>query len=318
MGTDIADEVVLAVREVEPIPRIEVHCHGGREVVRLLLDLLRARGLVACTWDEFLRQTDAGPLRAAAAVALGRAPTVRTASILLDQYHGAFARAVGDILASLEREDTAAAASRLNELARFAPLGRHLTTPWRVTVAGAPNVGKSSLVNALAGYQRSVVAPTPGTTRDVVTVNLAIDGWPVDLADTAGLRASSESLEKAGMQRAREAATAADLCLWVLDASTEPGWPEASHGAVKLVVNKVDLQPAWDLSRAEGAVRVSAQTGEGLSELCAALSRWLVPDVPPAGAAVPFTDHLCDAIEEARQNLTNGHADTVRGRLQAL
>jgi tRNA modification GTPase len=313
LGTEVADEVVLAVKQAEPVPWLEVHCHGGHEAVRLLLDLFQSRGLIACSWEDFLRHTDADPLRSAAAIALARAPTVRTAAILLDQYRGAFAAALADILASLDRNDAAAAAARLDELARYAPLGRHLTAPWRVTVAGAPNVGKSSLVNALAGYQRSIVAPTPGTTRDVVTVNLAVDGWPVELSDTAGLRASSESLEEAGIQRARESAAEADLCLWVLDASAEPEWPDAGAGAVRLVVNKVDLPPAWDLDRAAGAVRVSAQTGEGLPELCAALSRWLVPDVPPEGVAVPFFDLLCDNVLSAQHLLGTGDLQLVNG-----
>jgi tRNA modification GTPase len=315
LGTDIADEVILAVRQTDPVPYLEAHCHGGREAVRLLLDLFRSRGLVACSWDEFLHHTDDDPLRAAAAVALARAPTVRTAAILLDQHRGAFAAAIADILASLDHGDTAAAAQRLDQLAHFAPLGRHLTDPWRVTVAGAPNVGKSSLVNALAGYQRSVVAPTPGTTRDVVTVNLAVDGWPVELSDTAGLRTAGESLEEAGIQRARAAAAQADLCLWVLNASAEPVWPDAGSGAVRLVVNKVDLPPAWDLNQATGAARVSAQTGEGLPELCAALSGWLVPDVPPEGTAVPFTLPLCERVEEVQQTMATGQIEAVRDRV---
>src|SRR5207244_11945531 len=101
---------------------------------------------------------------------------------------GAVGPAVDAARAALRRGDAMEAGRLLDELARYAGVGRHLTAPWRVAVAGAPNVGKSSLVNALAGYQRSVVAPTPGTTRDVVTALLAIDGWPVELADTAGLR----------------------------------------------------------------------------------------------------------------------------------
>jgi tRNA modification GTPase len=303
---DAADEVVLTLKKLEPVPSLEAHCHGGREAVRLLMDLLRERGLVACSWEDFLRHTETDPLRAEAAIALARAPTVRTAAILLDQYNGAFAGAVTDILTSLERGDSARASTRLDELARIASLGRHLTTPWRVTVAGPPNVGKSSLVNALAGYQRSIVAPTPGTTRDVVTVTLAIDGWPVSVADTAGVRTAAESLEAAGIRLAREAAAKADLCLWVLDASTEPVWPEAGAGALRLVVNKADLPAAWDMDRAEGAVRVSAQTGEGLLELCAAIGRWLVPEVPSPGAAVPFTGQLCDGVEDLQSHLTTG------------
>src|SRR5205823_6640829 len=81
------------------------------------------------------------------------------------------------------------------------------------------NVGKSSLINALAGYQRSIVAPTPGTTRDVVRVPVALDGWPVELLDTAGLRGDAPALEAAGIEQAREQAASADLCVWVLDAT---------------------------------------------------------------------------------------------------
>ena len=175
----------------------------------------------------------------------------------------------------------------LDVLAQRTPLGRHLSEPWRVVLAGAPNVGKSSLVNALACYQRSVVAATPGTTRDVVTTQIALDGWPVELADTAGLRDAAEPLEEEGVCLAKRTLAAADLCLWVLDASAEPVLPPEALGPVRLVVNKTDLPVAWDLARAPGAIRVSALTRAGLDELLAALSRWLVPDPPPAGTAAP-------------------------------
>jgi tRNA modification GTPase len=180
-----------------------------------------------------------------------------------------------------------------------------------VAVAGAPNVGKSSLVNALAGYQRSVVAATPGTTRDVVTTLIAVDGWPVELADTAGLRDQADSLEGQGIRKARETASAADLCLWVLDAAAEPIWLDPKATA-RLVVNKVDLAPAWDLDRAGDAVRVSARTGAGLAGLCAALARWLVPQSPAAGAAVPFTASIADRVQEAHHLLCAGRTAAAR------
>jgi tRNA modification GTPase len=318
LGDEVADEVVLAVKSVAPVPWLELHGHGGREVVRFLLDLFLARGLRLCTWQEFLRLTTADALGAAAAVALASAPTTRTAAILLDQYHGALGRALEGVLAALDRGDLAAAEVGLSAITRQAALGRRLTSPWRVAVAGAPNVGKSSLVNALAGYQRSIVAPTPGTTRDVVTTRLAIDGWPIELADTAGLRSGVEPLEEEGIRQAQAAAAAADLCLWVLDASCEPDWPDAEVGAVRLVVNKVDLTPAWDLSRAGGAVRVSCRTGEGLGGLCDALSRWLVPEPPPAGAAVPFTPQLCDGSTAALEHLRGGRVAEARAGLLSL
>jgi tRNA modification GTPase len=318
MGEELADEVVLAVKRADPLPWLEVHGHGGPAVVDMLLDLLAARGLRPCTWQEFLRHTGSDPLASAAAVALAQAPTVRTAAVLLDQQHGALARALAAVDAALQKGEHAGAEKMLAELAGRAALGRHLTQPWRVVVAGAPNVGKSSLVNAIAGYQRSLVAPTPGTTRDVVTTLVAIDGWPVELADTAGLRAQTGTLEEEGIRQARASAAQADLCLWVVDSSTAPVWPDEQMNNTRLVVNKVDLPPAWELGAAGAALRVSAQTGEGLAALCAAVSAWLVPEAPPAGAAVPFSASLAAGVEEALRQMKAGRPEDARATLAGL
>jgi tRNA modification GTPase len=299
-GGEVADEVVLSVKQTQPVAWLELHTHGGRAVTDYVLELFREHGVAACAWEELLRLTTPDPWHAEAAVALTTAQTTRTAAILLDQHHGAFTAALDAIHQAAWRGDTDSVLQGLTELVRYANLGRHLTTPWRVVVAGAPNVGKSSLVNALAGFQRSIVAATPGTTRDVVTTRIALDGWPVDLADTAGLRDAAESLEEQGIQQARWTLAAADLRLWVLDAGTQPMWPEAADGSL-LVVNKIDLPAAWDLAKTKGAVRVSARTGEGLAGLCAMIANRLVPDLPLPGAPVPFTPLLADACEEAYQ-----------------
>jgi tRNA modification GTPase len=306
LGEDVADEVVVSVKAVQPVPRLEVHCHGGREVIRLLLEVFERRGVQTCSWQHFEWLTTGNPIRSTAAVALANARTVRTAAILLDQYQGAFERTLDAVRLAWDRGDRAEVGRELESLARFAKLGRHLTIPWRVVIAGAPNVGKSSLVNALAGYPRCVVSSIPGTTRDVVTTFLAIDGWPLELADTAGFREGGERLERDGVNLARTAAQTADLCLWVLDASAPPVWPDFSMESMQLVVNKVDLTPAWDLDQAVDAVRVSALTNAGLDDLCQSLSRRLVPDVPPPGAALPFTENLCTRIEEAWRHYSAG------------
>jgi tRNA modification GTPase len=318
LGGDVADEVVVAARAVAPVPVVEVHCHGGREVVRMLLEAFTAQGLCSCSWQEFLRRTTADPIRAAAAAALAEARTQRTAAVLLDQYQGALSRAVAAVHAAWERSAPAEAGRLLEGLARHAVLGRHLTTPWRVVVAGAPNVGKSSLVNALAGFARCVVSPTPGTTRDVVTTLIAVDGWPIELADTAGLREEAGALEEQGIELARTAARDADLCLWLLDASGAPVGPPPDLASVRVVVNKVDLPPAWDLAGAGDALHVSARTGAGLEQLCQALSRWLVPDPPGPGAAVPFGESLCRHIERAWHAHAAGHIEEARSALAAV
>ena len=325
-GAELKDEVVLAPRQGQPVPWVELHCHGGREVLALLFELFEQHGVQRCAWEEWQRQSvpeellppltapgsedstrgrgglaQQSPLCAEAAVALARAPTTRTAAILLDQYHGALERALEAVRAALDAGDGPRAERLLDEIRRYADLGRHLTRPWRVVVAGAPNVGKSSLVNALAGFQRSVVSETPGTTRDVVTTRLAIEGWPVELVDTAGLREGGETLEEMGIRLARAAAETADLCLWVSDASAPPTCPPPDLTVRTLfVVNKIDLAagtseepPAASLAPRPSPlapVLVSARTGAGIAELCAALAHVLVPEVPPPGAAVPFTE----------------------------
>jgi tRNA modification GTPase len=315
---EIADDVVLTLKQLEPIPWLELHVHGGREVTSWLQEALGAEGIRSSDWRDFAGRTlqDAG--KAAAYAALAEAPTTRTASILLDQFHGAFSRTVAAIQAALARNDLPAASRLVETLTRHAALGEHLTTPWQVVIAGAPNVGKSSLVNALAGFQRSVVAETPGTTRDVVRTRLAIDGWPVEVADTAGHRVTRQSLESEGVGLARDAAARADLCLWLLDASCPPNWPEVHAPHMRIVINKCDLPPVWDLSGIGGAIHVSARSGAGLPELCEFISRCLVPDPPVAGAAVPFSSALCRRLENVRHLLAAGHAETARSALAAL
>src|SRR5690606_1851021 len=149
------------------------------------------------------------------------------------------------------------------------------------------------LLNALAGFGRAIVSPTPGTTRDVVTVRTAIDGWPVELADTAGVRTTDDPIEASGVQLARSRHGGADLVLPGLDRS-EP-LTEADRALIAerpdalIVCNKADLPAAWESepSWAECAI-VSAGRGDGLDALLGAIARRLVPDPPPSGVAVPF------------------------------
>jgi tRNA modification GTPase len=315
---DGGDEVVLAVRAVAPEVRVELHGHGGRRVVRQTVEAFTSRGC------EEVMGLKAHPLPRVGSAwdLLARAPTLRTANVLLDQAHGAFDRAVRAALASIDTGQDARPLTR--ELARYYTLGRHLVEPWRVVIAGPPNVGKSSLVNALAGYQRSVVSPTPGTTRDVVTTTVAFDGWPVELADTAGLR-DAVGLEAEGVVRAKALLTAADLVLWVTDASAddlefpEGDIAELSRGrAWLLLLNKIDvgLEPRNDALST--MLRVSARTGEGIPGLVETITRWLVPDPPPPGAAVPYTPELAEAAYQAHASLAFGQTDEATRLLRTL
>jgi tRNA modification GTPase len=310
-GEQTFDEVVVRVRRTDPVPCVELHCHGGREVVRMILETLRQHGVSVVPWQEWESLSHSNSLQREAARLLAQAQTVRTAALLLDQYQGAFDRACNS-----------ASGEQLEELARWIPVGYHLVEPWEVVVAGPVNAGKSSLVNAIAGFQRSIVSPIPGTTRDVVRVRIALDGWPVELIDTAGLRDQAGSLESQGIRLAEDAIAGADLCLWLVDgADPNPVLPSAASRSASpslTVINKIDLPAGWDHAQLPGAVRVSARTGEGLSELCQAIAGRLVPAVPPPGAGVPFTPFLCRQVEEARNGWHAGNIADARHILHTL
>jgi tRNA modification GTPase len=133
-------------------------------------------------------------------------------------------------------------------------------------LAGAPNVGKSSLLNRLAGEERAIVTPVPGTTRDSLRESIELDGVPLVLVDTAGMRPSSDEVERRGMERTQLELARADLVLAVTEAgASEPPFghlPEDAAATRIVVYNKLDLAPGF--TAPPGAVAVSAKTGEGL------------------------------------------------------
>jgi len=157
--------------------------------------------------------------------------------------------------------------------------GERLRDGLVVAIAGPPNAGKSSLINRLARRDVAIVTPHAGTTRDVIEVHLDLGGYPVTLLDTAGIRETQDPVEIEGVRRARERAAAADLVLWVTDATAEaadPGGDGAGLGKVWHVPNKIDLAGVRREPRdcrAGQTFPVSALTGAGLPELIAALAR---------------------------------------------
>ena len=186
------------------------------------------------------------------------------------------------------------------------PLGRHLVEPWQIVVAGRPNVGKSSLINALVGYGRSIVHDTAGTTRDVVTARTAIDGWPVLLADTAGLGAGGDALERAGIELAHQQLARADLVLLVFDLSVP--WSEADQALLDGLPGALPIHNKSDAALAAGAGRpagltLSALGGQGLDALLGQIGHALVPHPPPPGAAVPFAADQVEALRRMREGL---------------
>jgi tRNA modification GTPase len=346
-GGPEGEELVVCRRAED---RVEVHCHGGRAAVRGVIGPLIQRGCCEISWRDWLRHSSDDALRAEAHIALADAPTARTMGVLLDQYHGALSGAIRSAMAAIEARDWQRTATTLDGLLRYADVGLHLTTPWHVVLAGPPNVGKSSLINALAGFERAIVAPQAGTTRDVVTTGTAIAGWPVELADTAGLRKTSEELESAGVKLAHEAVLRADVVIAVQDARATGSDTNVERllGAlpprvrILHVLNKVDLLDAAkrkgfdsnlsasegnagdSLARASGhgeartAIATSAVTGQGIAALVDAIAHSLVPVAPPAGAAVPFRREHAAELEEARAAVARRDERAAESALQAL
>ncbi len=317
-GSDSGEEIVVC-RMGES--QIEVSCHGGLWAARRILqDLIRA-GCTEMSWRRWLELVGTeGAVEVEALVALAHARTERAASILLDQMQRAWQEEIVRLV-ELARMAPAQAAERVRVLLERAPLGMHLTDPWKIVLAGRPNVGKSSLINALVGYQRAIVFDQPGTTRDVLTAATAIEGWPVEMSDTAGLRDSGDLLEAAGVARAREEMQAADVLLLVFDQSqpwtTEDAhllrdWPKAG-----VVYNKSDLAPAASDNLPVGLI-TSAATGAGIDALLAWLACRLVSDPPQPGAAVPFTGRQVQLLEQTEINLIAGRVPKALAQLQEI
>jgi tRNA modification GTPase len=318
MGHGLGDEVVAVVVDGEP-PEVEVHCHGGPAPVALVVEALVATGAERRQPVAWVRHGARSVIAAEAQVDLARVTTVRTAEILLDQFHGALEQEVRRLI-DLVPVAPGAARDGVETLLRHAEVGLRLVSGWRVVLAGRPNVGKSRLLNALAGYDRAIVAPTPGTTRDVVTARTAFAGWPVELADTAGLRASGDAIEASGVALARAWQVEADMVVVVLDRS-EP-LTAADHAVLDahrggcLVANKCDLPPAWEPW--EPAFQMtSAERGDGIEALGRAIVRRLVAE-PAPGSGVPFRPAQVRHLRAAGRGLRDRDPAAALEHLGAL
>ena len=317
-----SDEAVVVVATAED--QVEVHCHGGRAAVAAVLHDLAQSGAETVDAESFQEQACRDPDRAEMLRTASRTSTERAAAIALDQLRGAMAEMAAESRELLAAGDLMGARRRIAEVLRYEPLGAHLAEPWQVVLAGPPNVGKSSLLNALLGYRRAITFATPGTTRDVISADSAIDGWPVRLSDTAGVRLSDDPLESEGVRRAQEALQRTDLILLVVD--THQGLTEThreiaarTSAPLLLVHNKCDLdRPSIREPRATDRwprFDVSATLGTGIAELASGISRALVPVLPGLGQPVPITEHQRTVLHRA-QNAAS--VDQCRAAIEHL
>jgi tRNA modification GTPase len=302
IGAGTGDEVVM-VRESSG--SVEIHCHGGRTAVGLILDALIAAGVEIVDPRECMAIDHPRQTRREANESLAHATTARAAEILLEQAAGALDQELERISRLLRNPGLATALGlrqSLEDLIARGRVGVKLETGWKVVLAGRPNVGKSRLLNSMAGYERAIVHEIPGTTRDVVVARIACDGWPVDLCDTAGLRETADQIEALGVRRARESQRDADLVLLLLDGSAPLTRTDhallSTYGNALVVATKCDRPWIWR-GQVEPRVRVSALTGEGIEALVAAISERLVPSPPAMGAGVPFRAHQVATLRGA-------------------
>ncbi len=327
MGAGLGDEVVVAVLNETEVPAVEIQCHGGVAAVESVLQSLEHAGVRRGGRWEIPRFDHPGNdgLSAEALEDLAHAPTVLTAEILLHQFHGALRDEIAGIV-MLAEQDAAVACARLDALIERSAVGLHLLSGWKVVIAGRPNVGKSRLLNALCGFSRAIVDATPGTTRDVIAFRTALGGWPVDLTDTAGLRATDDAIELLGIERAGRELGDADLVLLVLDRSEslQPIDQQliATITNALLVANKADLQPAWNVGdiglRTTPPVTVSAERGDGMDALVESMIERMVPAAPSPGEAVPFRAAHVEKLASARDELRAGNISRAAHELESL
>jgi tRNA modification GTPase len=320
----------------------ELHLHGGPAVVSGVLSALTSQpGVRLAEPGEFTRrafangQMDLAQVEGladlvAAETASQRDQALALAGGALTQLADDWRKRCLDVLAEAEAaldfaEDEADVAARLDEAARhqliamadelagiIADAGRaaRIRDGLVIAVTGAPNVGKSSLVNALAMRDVAIVTAVPGTTRDALEVPLDLGGIAATLIDTAGLRETDDPVEAEGITRARRKVQAADLVLTVVTADT---LPDAAPTGL-LVVNKIDLGAPTVLP--DGALPISVHSGEGLSALRTWLVDWAASATRPGEPALLAHARHRAAFAEAEAALREA-ADATEGVLRA-
>ena len=320
-AADGAGEELIVVRR--GADALEIHCHGGLAASEAVITSLERIGAVRQAWPEWLRAGGTVEIEAEAREALAIAGGPKAARILSRQLAGVleaeFAR-VGRLVAEGRAEESRVALDRLGRAAR---VGLRLARPWRVVVAGSVNAGKSSLVNALAGHARAIVSPEPGTTRDLLETRVVLDGWEVDLVDTAGLREDGgddavTGVERAGIVRAVAAGEGADLVLRVVDGRQIGTNVQATMSNRELTVaSKADLIGNAATAPTAGVVWTSAVSGAGVAVLAAEIVRRLVPEEADDSAllagAVPFTARQVAMVEGLRQVMDGMCAGNASG-----
>ena len=337
---------------------LELQGHGGPLVLDLLLERCLALGARSARPGEFTERAFLNgkiDLAQAEAVAdLIESSSTLGARLAVRSLNGDFSRRVSALIEGLIRARTYLEAtldfpeeeigplsetpfafdldgliSSAEETLSLAHQGERIRSGLRVVIAGPPNAGKSSLLNALARTDAAIVTPIPGTTRDVLERDIQIDGLTVRLADTAGIRDTVEPVEQEGVRRAREQVAQADLVLWVYDAVV--GYDRREIAGLSLTIpivlvrNKVDLsgpRPAGLSPSEHPEISLSTLTGDGLQELRIKLRSFAGATSGGEGAFMARRRHLealirgLEALRIARAALCHHSAELIAFDLQ--
>jgi tRNA modification GTPase len=335
---------------------VEISCHGSPAVVRSIIDTTLELGAVLAGPGEFtLRALSNGKINLAQAEAIRDLIAAQTEAAVKQasrQLNGELSNALGpfkekllevivllesalefveeDIPAPRANEidlDLAVVSDSVGKLARSYSAGRLLQEGARVAITGRPNVGKSSLFNSLIERERAIVTEIPGTTRDTLTEAIDLEGIPVILTDTAGLRDTTDGVETLGIERTWRAISDSDLVLVVLDGSEEVGpsdrelIDQTANTRRLVVMNKSDLPdfnvPASCVEELR-PINVSARTGDGLVTLRAAILASLNSSgMDDSGLLITNARHydlLCSTrreLEAARAALRDRHSEEL-------
>lgn len=318
---------------------LELQGHGGPVVQQMLSARIMSLGARAARPGEFSERAflnDKLDLAQAEAIAdLVESGTAAAARAAQRSLEGVFSQRVNDLQAELislrvfieaaldfpdEEIDFIAdsdiserlehARQKTSQLLDEAHQGRLLRDGITVAIIGLPNAGKSSLLNALAGTDSAIVTDIPGTTRDVLRETISVNGLPVHIADTAGIREASDVIEAEGIRRAKAALATADLALLVLDLGSDDHQADQLTGSIPpgvpviRVWNKSDIAAPKEPD-ADDCVSLSAKTGQGMEQLRGLIGRLAGLEQPREGSFSARSRHL-DALRRTREHLATG------------
>ncbi|MCL6473201.1 MAG: tRNA uridine-5-carboxymethylaminomethyl(34) synthesis GTPase MnmE [Firmicutes bacterium] len=354
----LVDEVLVSImRAPNTYTRediVEINCHGGAVALRKTLGLALAAGARIADPGEFTKRAFLNGridlTQAEAVIDAIRSRTDAALKAAINQLEGGLSRDIGDIaedianvLTQIEAavdfsdedietlpkqhliETLRGAVNKIDRLVRTAVRGRILKEGVKTAIIGRPNVGKSSLLNALLRRERAIVTPVPGTTRDIIEEMVNVRGIPLILTDTAGIRDSNDEVERIGIEFSRKAIKAADIIICVLDASQEicdedlALISEIGRDTAVLVLNKTDLPQKISRENLQlpgnfkAVVKVSAISGAGVEALEEEIEKILLDgSVGIAGSTI-----ITNARHEQLLEMALGHVREATALIEA-